>query len=81
MTMIKIQVLTLLALLVFGCSQNCMEPVRMGDFEMSQGNYPNAIRHYERALAIDPECARVDEKLQDARARLELLQRQNPESQ
>ncbi len=52
-----------------GCGQDCFEAKRLGDFEFSQGNYPNAIRHYERALQADSACAGVKERLEDARAR------------
>ncbi|HLP40419.1 MAG TPA: hypothetical protein VK465_02830 [Fibrobacteria bacterium] len=54
---------------LMGCGQDCLELKRMGDFEYSQGNYANAIRHYERALAADSACAGVGEKLQEARQR------------
>ncbi len=39
----------------------------MGDFEVSQGNYVNAIRHYERALKQDADCGVVKDKLAEAR--------------
>jgi hypothetical protein len=39
----------------------------MGDFELSQGNYANAIRHYERARKPDANCGVVKEKLQEAK--------------
>lgn len=56
-------------LLAAGCGQDCFEHKRLGDFEFSQGNYANAIRHYERALDADSACAGVKEKLEDARRR------------
>jgi hypothetical protein len=62
-------VLPALAMVAAGCGQDCFEHKRMGDFEFSQGNYANAIRHYERALAADSACAGVKEKLEDARRR------------
>lgn len=58
-----------LALLGAGCGQDCLELKRMGDFEFSQGNYPNAIRKYEQALAADSACAGVGAKLAEARER------------
>lgn len=57
------------ALLLAGCGQDCLELKRMGDFEYSQGNYPNAIRKYEQALKADPACAGVTDKLAEAKAR------------
>lgn len=54
---------------IAGCGQDCFESKRLGDFEFSQGNYPNAIRHYEKALKADSACAGVKERLEDARAR------------
>ena len=50
-----------------GCGQDCREAARMGDFEFSQGNYPNAIKLYEKALRSDPNCGSVEEKLLEAR--------------
>ena len=50
-----------------GCGQDCREPARMGDFEFSQGNYPNAVKLYEKALRADPDCGTVGEKLLEAR--------------
>jgi hypothetical protein len=58
-----------LGMFAAGCGQDCFEHKRLGDFEFSQGNYANAIRHYERALAADSACAGVREKLEDARRR------------
>ena len=58
-----------LALLVLACGPDCFEIKRLGDFEYSQGNYANAIRHYERALAADSACAGVKEKRAEARSR------------
>lgn len=66
---IAIPALGVLAFLVQACGQDCFEIRRMGDFEYSQGNYANAIRHYERALETDSACAGVKEKLAEARAR------------
>ena len=56
---------------VFGCKQDCSEPARMGDFEMSQGNVENAIRNYEKALKADPACGVVADKLADAKRKLQ----------
>ncbi len=53
-------------LLISACRQDCSESARMGDFELLQGNIPNAIRHYERALKIDANCGVVKEKLAEA---------------
>lgn len=61
--------LPVLAVLAAGCGQDCFEHKRMGDFEFTQGNYTNAIRHYERAMAADSACAGVKEKLEEARRR------------
>lgn len=62
--------LGVLSVIVAGCGgQDCFESKRMGDFEYSQGNYVNALKHYERALAKDPACAGVKEKLEEAKAR------------
>ena len=54
-------------LLLGACKQDCSEPARMGDFEFSQGNYTNAIRHYDKALKADANCGIVGEKLEEAR--------------
>lgn len=54
---------------LIGCGQDCFESKRMGDFEFSQGNYVNAVKHYKKALAADTACAGVKEKLADAEAR------------
>jgi tetratricopeptide (TPR) repeat protein len=58
-----------LGLALAGCGQDCREPVRLGDFEYSQGNYANAVKRYEQALRIDPKCYKVEDKLNDARQR------------
>jgi lipopolysaccharide biosynthesis regulator YciM len=57
------------SLLLIACKQDCSEAARMGDFELSQGNYTNAIRHYERALKADANCGIVAQKLADAKLR------------
>lgn len=49
------------------CKQDCGEAARMGDFEYSQGNFTNAVRHYEKALKIDANCGIVAQKLADAK--------------
>jgi hypothetical protein len=54
---------------LWGCGQDCLESRRMGDFEFSQGNYANAVKHYKRALEADTACAGVKAKLTDAEAR------------
>jgi len=38
----------------------------MADFELSQGNKPNAIVLYQRALKADANCPDVAEKLERA---------------
>jgi hypothetical protein len=60
------------AFLLAGCGKNCGDEARLGDFEYSQNNYPNALRHYEKALKTDPQCGegRVKEKLEETRKRL-----------
>jgi hypothetical protein len=58
-----------LGLWLSGCREDCSEPAKMGDFEFSQGNYANAIRHYERALTIESPCGAVKAKLEDAKKR------------
>ncbi len=51
-----------------GCNkEDCAKPAKMGDFEYSQGNYVNAIKHYERALQINEKCGVVGEKLAEAK--------------
>lgn len=57
------------AALLTGCGQDCFESKRMGDFEYSQGNYANAIKHYLKAQEADSACAGVKEKLEEARSR------------
>lgn len=52
-----------------GCGKDCREAVRLGDFELSQGNYANAVKRYEQALREDPKCYNVDAKLKEARER------------
>ncbi len=49
-----------------GCKQDCSEESHLGDFELSQGNYINAAKHYRKALAIDPHCGNAGSKLADA---------------
>lgn len=51
------------------CKQDCSEAARMGDFEYSQGNFTNAVRHYEKALKADANCGIVAQKLADAKRR------------
>ncbi|HKP96806.1 MAG TPA: hypothetical protein VJ385_13695 [Fibrobacteria bacterium] len=55
------------ALLLAGCKEDCSRAARMGDFEFSQGNYANAIKHYEKALRADAKCGVVGEKLAEAK--------------
>lgn len=52
------------------CKQDCSEAARMGDFELSQGNIPNAIRNYEKALKADANCGVVADKLAEAKRKL-----------
>ena len=59
-----------MGLLVLACRQDCSEAARMGDFELLQGNYANAIRHYERALKIDSNCGVVKDKLEEAKRKV-----------
>ncbi len=56
-----------------GCGGNCAESVRLGDFERSQGNLEKALRHYERALETDAQCAGVEARMVETR---NLLDRQ-----
>ncbi|MEO7776936.1 MAG: hypothetical protein ABIY63_05355 [Fibrobacteria bacterium] len=66
----KARVLAFLAWAVGGmlaCREDCSQAARLGDFEFSQGNYPNAIRHYEKALRIDAKCGVVADKLAEAK--------------
>ncbi len=60
--------------LLTACGGNCAESVRLGDFERSQGNMENALRHYEQALAQDPKCTGVDARIQETREFLESRQ-------
>ena len=57
----------LAGLLLWGCREDCSEAARQGDFEYSQRNYPNAIKHYEQALRIDAKCGVVADKLAEAK--------------
>ena len=50
-----------------GCREDCSEAARMGDFEVSQGNYANAVRQYEKALRADAKCGVVADKLAEAK--------------
>jgi len=50
-----------------GCKADCSAPVKLGDFEFSQGNYTNAVKQYEKALKADPKCYNVEGKLAEAR--------------
>lgn len=53
-----------------GCNkEDCAKSAKMGDFEYSQGNYVNAIKHYEKALRINEKCGVVGEKLVEAKRR------------
>ena len=57
---------SLLGIGLLGCGQDCRELARMADFELSQGNKPNAIVLYQRALKADANCPDVAEKLERA---------------
>ena len=51
-----------------GCNkEDCAKSAKMGDFEYSQGNYVNAIKHYEKALQVNEKCGVVGEKLAEAK--------------
>lgn len=60
------------ALVFSACRQDCSEEARAGDFEASQGNYVNAIKHYERALKVDAHCGVVQDKLDEAKRKAEV---------
>ncbi len=50
------------------CKPDCRESVRMGDFELSQGNYARAEKLYGEALRADPaRCADAEGKRANAR--------------
>jgi hypothetical protein len=53
--------------MILGCGEDCSQAARLGDFEFSQGNYPNAVRQYEKALRADAECGVVADKLAEAK--------------
>lgn len=55
-----------LLLLLGGCGEDCRDLARRGDFELSQGNIPNALALYERALKKTPDCPGVKEKKERA---------------
>lgn len=60
------------ALGLSGCGKDCRETLRMGDFELSQGNYPRAEKLYEEALEIDAAaCADAEGKLENVRMLME----------
>jgi hypothetical protein len=56
-----------LSFVVSACREDCAESARMGDFEFSQGNYVNAIRHYEHAISVEANCGVVKDKLAEAK--------------
>ncbi len=56
------------------CRQDCSEEAKMGDFEFSQGNFKNAVKHYERALKIASPCGTVSEKMESAKHNVEARQ-------
>jgi hypothetical protein len=58
-----------LGMAMAGCGKDCRETVRLGDFELSQGNYANAVKRYEQALRDDPKCYNAEAKLKEARER------------
>lgn len=60
----------LAALGMSACKEDCAAAARMGDFEASQGNYVNAIKHYEKALRADAKCGVVGEKLAEAKRKV-----------
>jgi hypothetical protein len=59
------------ALTLGACKQDCSEEARLGDFEYSQGNYANAIKHYEKALRANAKCGVVGDKLAEAKRKAE----------
>ncbi len=61
-----------LGFLLLGCRQDCSEEARQGDFELSQGNFTNAVKHYERALKVDSHCGVVRQKLEETKRKAEL---------
>lgn len=61
-----------LGFLLLGCRQDCSEEARRGDFELSQGNFTNAVRHYERALKVESPCGAVKQKLEETKRKAEM---------
>jgi hypothetical protein len=58
------------ALCLSACKEDCSAAARMGDFEASQGNWVNAVKHYEKALRADAKCGVVGEKLVEAKRKV-----------
>jgi hypothetical protein len=67
----KILMLISLSALLFGCSTNCRETERMGDFEFSQGNHARATKLYDEAWEADSTaCPEAGAKAENARLML-----------
>ena len=58
------------SLCLSACKEDCSAAARMGDFEASQGNWVNAVKHYEKALKADAKCGVVGEKLAEAKRKV-----------
>ena len=65
----KISVLApLFAVLTAGCGNDCREAARLGEFELTQGNYERAVLQFEKAWKMDSlGCPGVKERLRQAR--------------
>ncbi len=63
-------IISLFSLGLNGCGKDCSEEAKMGDFEFSQGNFKNAVKHYERALKIASPCGKVLEKMESAKLKV-----------
>lgn len=61
---------SLICLSLSACKEDCSVAARMGDFEASQGNWVNAVKHYEKALRADAKCGVVGEKLVEAKRKV-----------
>ena len=54
---------------LLGCGVDCREAARLGEFELSQGNYERAVMQFEKAWSADSAgCPGVRERLEQARA-------------
>jgi hypothetical protein len=53
---------------LLGCGGDCREAARLGEFELSQGNYERAILQFEKAWDWDSAgCPGVKQRLLEAR--------------